>query len=118
MKLLLFLSVMIMLMMISLTAFAQDEPEAEQTLGWPVIVVGGRLMLLAIITNIAWKNNGTPKPKWASSTLWATFLAAAVPLIANITGVELNWEELAAWVVPFLAYIFGEKMVDKARNNL
>jgi hypothetical protein len=52
------------------------------------------------------------KTKLASRKLWAAIITAAAMLIAALTGVDLDVEQVLGITLPVMAYIFGEAWVD------
>lgn len=54
------------------------------------------------------------KPFWRSKKWWAAFIAAAIPVLNQFFGWNLNAEELAAVVLPLIAYVLGEAWADAA----
>jgi uncharacterized membrane protein len=55
------------------------------------------------------------KHKLASRKLWTAIITAVAMLVAALTGIELDTEQILAVILPVIAYIFGEAWVDALR---
>jgi len=57
------------------------------------------------------------KSPWKSRKFWAAVILAVVMLINHYTGIELDPEAVLAIVLPVVAWIIGEAVVDATRKK-
>jgi len=52
------------------------------------------------------------KAPWKSRKWWAMVIGVGVTLLHHFTGIELDPEHVLAILLPILAYILGEAVID------
>lgn len=55
--------------------------------------------------------------RWTSRKLWAAIIGAGVVFVNSYFGWNFSTEEVLVFLLPIVAYIFGEAWVDKSREQ-
>ena len=57
------------------------------------------------------------KKFWKSKKWWAMVVAASIPILNKVVGLEFNTTDVVAVVSPLIAYILGQGVADIGKNS-
>lgn len=55
--------------------------------------------------------------KWTSRKFWLALIGGAVPVLNVVLDLNMDATQVAAVLIPIIAYIFGEAWVDSNREQ-